>query len=101
MSLREPTPTSTNGSTSSFVDAPEVVDITETEDKETLKEEPLSTPNHSRIQEDPEDTVTNETQTNKEESSKTDIVTIFDVATEIENMLKDIVCIELLKHQRM
>lgn len=94
MSSKEPTPINTaaasaSASTDSFVDAPESADAIETvevDDKDTLKEEPLATPNHSLIQ-------SNGSEENQPEESekKTDVVTIFDVATEIENMLKEIV----------
>ncbi|ODQ61397.1 hypothetical protein WICANDRAFT_78028 [Wickerhamomyces anomalus NRRL Y-366-8] len=93
MSSKEPTPINTaaasaSASTDSFVDAPESADAIETvevDDKDTLKEEPLATPNHSLIQ-------SNGSEENQPEESekKTDVVTIFDVATEIENMLKEI-----------
>lgn len=97
MSSKEPTPINTaaasaSASTDSFVDAPESADAIETvevDDKDTLKEEPLATPNHSLIQ-------SNGSEENQPEESekKTDVVTIFDVATEIENMLKEIVSLD-------
>lgn len=97
MSSKEPTPINTaaasaSASTDSFVDAPESADAIETvevDDKETLKEEPLATPNHSLIQSNG-----NEENLPEESEKKTDVVTIFDVATEIENMLKEIVSLD-------
>ncbi|CCH44083.1 hypothetical protein BN7_3642 [Wickerhamomyces ciferrii] len=85
-----------NSSTSSFVDAPDASDtlntVEVTDDRDTLREEPLSTPNVSQIQSsDADQTIKHDL--DDDEEQKKNVVTIFDVATEIETMLNDIVCI--------
>jgi len=92
MSSREHTP-STTESSASFVDAEDTVQAIvqpEIDDKDTLKEEPLSTPNHSQIQ---SSGTVGDKSVAEESEKKSTVVTIFDVATEIENMLNDIVCL--------
>lgn len=85
-------PVTTSTSTDSFVDASDganLVSPAEVDDKDTLKEEPLATPNHSMIQSNGDEANLNQ----EEKEEKANVVTIFDVATEIETMLKEIVSV--------
>ncbi|KAH3677210.1 hypothetical protein WICMUC_001791 [Wickerhamomyces mucosus] len=56
-------------------------------DSDNLKEPPLSTPTKPQ----PSQSATNQNNNGSNDGKVGDIVTIFDVATEIENMLLDIV----------